>query len=1168
MSLPSRAVIRLIGSPRVESDAGVVDVRAFGGPRCATVFSYLAMNHGRGVVYGELAAVIWPADRPTTWSSALRSVLSRVRELLATSAALAGTTVSSRSGAVTLTLGPSVIVDLDLARRHLDPDHHSADARADRAGELLDLLGAPPLDGLHGTWADEVRIVFGRIRLRALEVDAVASLDLGRHEHALARAQELLDSDPFCEAAYRVAMRAHDALGNRARALGVAERCRTVLATELGVEMSAETQRVFVELLRGPDTGEVATTPSAEMVVVPARHVDGDRVDVDSPHDSPLLVGRTSELDVIASAVAAAAGGAGQLVVVSGDAGVGKTTVVTAALKRADSTGADVFYGRCSMDTVVPFEPFIDALGRESDRDEDDPAALAVRGMLTTGWVDTDRWSAEGPDADHRAMLSSAMERWLTGPTRRRVTVFAIDDLQWASQATLSVLRFLVHAAGRHRLCVVVTMRGAQVDGPTADLRSALPPSSVHTVSIPALTVEDVQDWTRRRGSALDPIWLHGWTSGSPIFLQAVFDAHLREPDGPSPASLADAVLWVLHRLTPTAREIVTLCAVAGVSATRVVVRAALATLDDRSFARALDELAAAGLVTEERGQDVLHLRHALIVDVVDATLSGADRAAAHSAVAAALIGSGATSTVDELARTAGHLECALDADRSAATEYLRRAGERSYAVAAYEDAAEFFRRASERCVPGGDTRARCELSIRQGRSQRRALDRGYRATLLDAAEMARRLGDLDLLLDALTADVIDGIALFQLYEPNPRRTEHLRTGLDALERVGRGASGAAAELLTQMVEESAWTSIGWSGRAADLARAAAVARGVGDHDALAHALRAVLTGLRLPRFRQQRTEALAELVQLIDVGRGHLDPSPAVIMARAHIESGDPREAAAALDAVSSTRLALDEEALWTVQCMRVGLLVATGDLRRAAEVLEDDVRRPPPAPMGRHTWGREMNAVFLLGMFRDGLGEFAAMRRDMEPLFEALPAYRAAFALSAVDTGDADGARSLVRWFENGRLAAIPVDTLWLITVVLAARAAAATASIVVCENALALLVPYADHTVVLTPGVLGVVHHHLADLCAALGRWDDAHAHVLRARAVHAARGYRMWEAESVLLAARIARSRGEPVDEVDVRAARSTARECEASALLDRLEKIPLGPVTPDRLPRQP
>ncbi|KIQ17475.1 AAA family ATPase [Rhodococcus sp. MEB064] len=786
-------------------------MRAFGGPRCATVFAYLAMNNGRAVLYGELATAVWSKDRPTTWAAALRSVISKVRQLLTESDVLAGSTLTSRSGALLLSLAPSVQVDLDLARRHLEVSEDSAALdRAHRASRLLGLLAAPALEGLHSPWADEVRGVFDRIRLRALEVDAVAAAELGRHDHALRRSQELLEADPFCEEAYRVAMRSHAALGNRARALGVAQQCRTVLANELGVEMSAETQAVFSELLvdpvpvslapvdvvpDGPEAGELAGSDAAA-VAVPRR------LDANGP--GTVVVGVERELRMIENAITAASAGRARLVVVAGDAGAGKTTLVAEAVRRAAVTGADVLVGRCSMNALIPFEPFIDAFVRESDPHTDgspstgqgESAGQTILSMLTTGWGGSEKWSAEGPEADHRSMLVAAVEHWLTGPDRGPVTVFVVDDLQWASPATLSVLRYLLHSAAHRRLCVVVTVRGTGRSHSSTDaLRSALPPSEVTSVGVSALAVEDVAEWVRRVGSDLDPLWLHGWTSGLPILVEAVLDARRRDPDGPSPSSLDDAVLWLLHRLTSTARDIVTACAIAGSNTAREVVRHAV-DCTDLQFVAALDELMDAGLVGAV--DNALTMRHALIVDVVDGTVSGTTRAAVHSALAVALIAVGATSTVDQLARVADHLERGLDADRAASADFLRRAGDRSYSVAAYEDAAEFYRRALAASIPRGHTRTRCELLIGRGRAQRRALDREYRATLFEAVDMAHGLGDLDLLVDALTSDVIDGIALFQLYEPDSTRLSHLYAGLDALDRAGRGRTAAVAELLTQ----------------------------------------------------------------------------------------------------------------------------------------------------------------------------------------------------------------------------------------------------------------------------------------------------------------------------------------------------------------------------------
>jgi DNA-binding SARP family transcriptional activator len=1150
--------IKLIGPPRVESADSVIDIRSFGGARCASAFSYLAMNEGRSVTHSELADVVWSEHRPPTWAAALRSVVAKVRQLLAASQVLTGCTLVGRSGALTLILAPSVAVDLAYVRslmERIGPDLTARD-RAQRASMLLAVLVAPALEGVHSRWSDDVREVFERIRLRALEVDAVASSELGRHDHALARAGELLAVDPFCEAAYRVAMRAHVGLGNRARALGVAQRCRTVLADELGVEMSSETQAVFSELLGEPTQRTIRSSPSERR-----NEVRGDGtgdVSFDAGLDS-AIIGSERQLEDIAAAIADAARGWAHLVVVAGAAGAGKTMLVREAMRQAEHRGAEVFFGRCSIDALVPFEPFIDASSRTSNGDGEVVSGSVGRraratalSMLTTGWLEPEHSVGADLSMDHRGELVAALEHWLTGSPESSVTVLVIDDLQWASPATVMLLRRLLHMCVNRRLCVVVTMRGTgrEHDDAASALRSALTPIRVRSVAVRGLSVDDVAEWIRRTGSALDPHWLHSWTAGLPIFVDAVIEAQRHDPRAPSPSTLADAVHWVLHRVSPHAREITVVCALSGIDVGREVVRGAV-RCTDAAFVAALDELTAAGMIVS--ASKMLSIRHDLIGDVIEGSVSETVRARTHSAIAAALIEVGATSTVDELARIAGHLERGLDTDRSSVTDILRRAADRACAVTAYEDAAMFYDRAFAAALPAGDTRLRCELLIEQGRAQRRALDRRYRTTLLEAVKMARRLRDLDLLVDALTSDVIDGVALFQLYDVDHERLECLDAGLSMLEGAGRGSTAAAAHLLAQMMEEMAWSPLQWRRRTALALRALEVARQARDTSALMHGLRAVLTSMRVPMCRSLRDQATAELRELLEHEHRATDPSLAVTLARGLIESGDPASAAGVLESVDTTRLALDAEARWTVDCAYFGLTTIVGDLSGAEKLLTRLVLHLPPAPMGAHTWGRDKTALLLLRMLRGDLSEVAELRDDVEPQFDAIPAYRAAIGLALVDGDRLREAREVVVWFA-GRLGAVPMGTLWLATIVLAARAGAEVGDSRVCEESYEALVPYAGHTVVLTPGVLGVVDQHLAHVCCAVGRWALARAHVERALVLHVERGYTIWEAESLALSVHIDIESGGTPNVAAFERARSIAESCGATAVLRRMEAL--------------
>ena len=108
----------------------------------------------------------------------------------------------------------------------------------------------PFLAGEEGTWVTRKREELWRVRVRALECRAEVLLGAGDHALAVQDMEEVLSLDPFRESGYRLLMRAHCQAGNLAEALRAFERCRVLLADQLGASPSTVTQDLYLEILR------------------------------------------------------------------------------------------------------------------------------------------------------------------------------------------------------------------------------------------------------------------------------------------------------------------------------------------------------------------------------------------------------------------------------------------------------------------------------------------------------------------------------------------------------------------------------------------------------------------------------------------------------------------------------------------------------------------------------------------------------------------------------------------------------------------------------------------------------------------------------------------------------------------------------------------------------
>lgn len=247
--------LTLTGAPVLEANGIRLEVRGFGGRKLRLLLAVLVLERQRPMHRDEIADVLWPGNLPVTWAPALRGLVSKVRMLLAAAGRPAVGTVSQAFGSYQLELVPSVEVDVESAASEVERAE-----RALRAGEYADASAAalaaasivrrPFLAGEEGRWVERQRLLLQSLQTRALHVLGESRLERGQLERALAAASEAIRVAPFNDAGHRQLMRAHAAAGNWAEALRDYERYRVLLAEELGVDPSPDTQSLYLKLLR------------------------------------------------------------------------------------------------------------------------------------------------------------------------------------------------------------------------------------------------------------------------------------------------------------------------------------------------------------------------------------------------------------------------------------------------------------------------------------------------------------------------------------------------------------------------------------------------------------------------------------------------------------------------------------------------------------------------------------------------------------------------------------------------------------------------------------------------------------------------------------------------------------------------------------------------------
>ncbi|HTJ76880.1 MAG TPA: tetratricopeptide repeat protein [Acidimicrobiales bacterium] len=312
--------ILLAGRVAVEADGVAVDEGGLG--RLGRLaLAYLVTERQRPAARTEVAELLWGDDLPRSWETSLRGVALRIRGVLS-AAGLPAEVLTSAFGCWQLKLPPGTEVDVEVAAEDLARAEAAlaagglteAKASAERAAVVA---GRGFLVETDGSWVERRQADLRELHLRALEALADADAGLADWAGALRAAEEAVSIEPFRESGHLRLMQAHAGAGNRGEALRAYERCRRVLAEELGVNPSPQTEAAYLELL-----GDEPPPEPAE-----ARAPDGP-ADHRSNLPFPLtrLVGRDDELAEIEKALAGT-----RLLTLTGTGGVGKTRLSLAA---------------------------------------------------------------------------------------------------------------------------------------------------------------------------------------------------------------------------------------------------------------------------------------------------------------------------------------------------------------------------------------------------------------------------------------------------------------------------------------------------------------------------------------------------------------------------------------------------------------------------------------------------------------------------------------------------------------------------------------------------------------------------------------------------------------------------------------------------------------------
>jgi class 3 adenylate cyclase/DNA-binding CsgD family transcriptional regulator len=451
------------------------------------------------------------------------------------------------------------------------------------------------------------------------------------------------------------------------------------------------------------------------------------------------FVGREREVALLAERLEAAAAGQGSVVLLQGDAGIGKTRLLEAVATLAQAQGALVLWGRCYEGEGAPaYWPWVQVI-RAYVRAHDPPI---LRRQMGPGAADI---AQVVPEVQHalpdlpaplplapeqaRFRLFDSVHHFLRNATSERLVVIALDDLHWADTPSLLLLQFLARELSGSRLLLLGAYRDVDLDRqtPLTEIVAALRRERPHQrLRLGGLAAEAVTVLVRAAARTdLDAAGqqlaaeLHAETDGNPFFVQEVL-RHLEEsgrvivrdgtwvqvPTDIGALGLPEGVRQVIGRrlshLSETCLGALSVAAVIGrefdLTTLRQAGRGTAAALPDDAddLLDLVSEAEAARLVEAVPGAlGRYRFAHALIRETLYAELRTARRVRLHRRVGETLEQQYRTHPEPHLAELAHHFaEAAPGGDVDKAVHYARWAAERAAAQYAYEDAARWYQSA------------------------------------------------------------------------------------------------------------------------------------------------------------------------------------------------------------------------------------------------------------------------------------------------------------------------------------------------------------------------------------------------------------------------------------------------------------------------------------------
>lgn len=711
--------VALFGHVRLACDGK--DIPFAARPKVAPLLAYLLLNCRQPISRDNLAFALWPDESEAAARANLRRHLHYLRELLPRSR-----TPWFFSDARTVRWNPA-------ARVHVDVVEFERFAANPEGLESAVALYGEILQGCDEEWLLAIRERLHRSYVQSLF--ELARRARGRRDSSSASDYlgRILADDPWREDAVRALMAVRCESGDRSSALQLCADFEHRLQREMGSGLMAETAALRRAIEGGNRLPGIPAAPGTRSSIVAT---------IDLPFE-----GRTDELDRLRDLWQCALAGSGTLALVVGEAGIGKTRLVSEFAAQAESMGARVFWGTTSSPETVPYQPVTEILRAAlgfidlSTRDAYDLEVLArVVPELQDKGLQTDPGGEPPVEKLFEVITDLFVEL-----SRPRPALFVLEDLHAAGQATISMLEHISQRCHAAPAFFVVTLREeepltANILGRLRQPRAKIKPSTIPLGPLSENAARSIAAQSLAKGT--DASLVAARAGGHPLFLaQLVYAAQAQGAVADAlPAGLRESIDARTQRLSPEASFLLRAAAVAGNAFDLEIIGESLGWTESR-LTTASDELIARRLIRETaraRAFDY-EFAHDLIASAAYQSLQDRERRRLHRRTARACERWYVSRLTEFAAFIARHFE--LGGERESAVLHYLRASKNAASAFANAEALGLARRALD-MRPSSPSDVFDLLCVTEEVLARTGDRTEQRTALQRLARVARQLGD------------------------------------------------------------------------------------------------------------------------------------------------------------------------------------------------------------------------------------------------------------------------------------------------------------------------------------------------------------------------------------------------------------------------------------------